>query len=410
MPLTSVRRGSVAPFSSGVPQLDRVLGGGWVAGSVTLVGGEPGIGKSTLLLQAAAQAAEAGRRALYVSAEESIEQVRDRAERLGAVHDSVFITDLVDVTGIAAEIARLEPELVVVDSVQTIHDPACDGVPGSVTQVRECTHKLVRVARATGAAVVLVGQVTKEGSLAGPRMMEHLVDTVLTFEGDRHHALRFLRAAKHRFGSTRSLGVFEMAPDGMRGVDDPSRLFLSDRAAGVPGSVVVPVVDGTRPLLVEVQALVNESPLPSPRRVTQGFDQKRLALVLAILERRGGLPLSKFDVYVSVVGGVQASEPGSDLGVALAVASSVTGRPIPDRMVVCGELGLGGEIRQVAEMDRRLEEARRLGFTRAMIPSRSPDAPLGLDTVRPTHLFDAIEAGLEAQQVGGRSGLSANVA
>lgn len=392
VPLASLRHGAIEPTSSGVEQLDRVLGGGWVDGSVTLVGGEPGIGKSTLLLQAAAAAARAGRRALYVSAEESVEQVRDRAERLDCVVEGVFITDVVEIGAITAEIARLEPQLVVIDSIQTIHDDAKDGPPGSVTQVRETTHALVRSARSSGAAIVLVGQVTKEGSLAGPRTLEHLVDTVLTFEGDRHHALRFLRAAKHRFGSTRALGVFEMTSDGMRGVDDPSRLFLSDRVAGVPGSVVVPIIDGSRPLLVEVQALVNETSIPTPRRVTQGFDAKRLSLVLAILERRGRLALGKHDVFVSVVGGVKAAEPGVDLGVALAVASACTGRPVPDRMVVCGELGLGGEVRQVADMDRRLDEARRLGFETALVPARSPDAPEGLVATRAQHLADALDA------------------
>ena len=392
VPLASLDHGAVAPTSTGVPQLDRVLGGGWVDGSVSLVGGEPGIGKSTLLLQAAAAAAQAGRRALYVSAEESVGQVRDRAERLGCVADGVFITDAVEVGHITAEITRLDPHLVVVDSIQTIHDQSKDGVPGSVTQVRECTHALVRSARATGAAVVLVGQVTKEGSLAGPRTLEHLVDTVLTFEGDRHHSLRFLRAVKHRFGSTRALGVFEMASDGMRGVDDPSRLFLADRVAGVPGSVVVPIIDGSRPLLVEVQALVNDTSIPTPRRVAQGFDARRLSLVLAILERRGGLMLGKSDVFVSAVGGVKASEPGVDLGVALALASASTGRPVPDDMVVCGELGLGGEVRQVADMERRLEEAKRLGFRVAIVPAKSPQVPDGLRVLRAQHLADALDA------------------
>ncbi len=392
VPLASLDHGAVAPTSTGVAQLDRVLGGGWVDGSVSLVGGEPGIGKSTLLLQAAAAAARAGRRALYVSAEESVGQVRDRAERLDCVVDGVFITDAVEVGHITAEITRLDPHLVVIDSIQTIHDEKKDGVPGSVTQVREATHALVRAARTTGAAVVLVGQVTKEGSLAGPRTLEHLVDTVLTFEGDRHHSLRFLRAVKHRFGSTRSLGVFEMASDGMQGVDDPSRLFLADRVAGVPGSVVVPIIDGSRPLLVEVQALVNDTAIPTPRRVAQGFDARRLSLVLAILERRGGLVLGKSDVFVSAVGGVKTAEPGVDLGVALALASAATGRPVPDDMVVCGELGLGGEVRQVADMERRLEEAKRLGFQTAIVPAKSPKVPDGLRVLRAQHLADALDA------------------
>ncbi len=363
---------------TGVEQLDAVLGGGLVPGSVTLLGGEPGIGKSTLLVQAAGAIARGDKVVLYVSAEESVAQVRERAGRLRSVADGVFITDAVDVHNIIAEIDKLRPDVVIVDSIQSVYQPSQPGTSGSVTQVREAAQSLVRVARATSTSIVLVGHVTKEGNLAGPRVLEHVVDTVLTFEGDRHHALRFLRAVKHRFGSTRGLGVFEMGPTGLVSVDDPSRLFLADRRPGVPGSIVAPVMEGNRPLLVEVQALVVETPLASPRRVVQGFDQRRLSLLLAVLERRCGIVLGKADVFVSVVGGAKVSEPGADLPVALAVVSAFLDEAIDPDIIACGEVGLGGEVRQVTEIDRRLAEAARLGFSMVIVPSGSPVAPGGL--------------------------------
>ena len=377
VPLASVSSAAQPHDPTGIDQLDLVLGGGLVAGSVTLLGGEPGIGKSTLLVQAAGSVARSGRKVLYVSAEESMTQVRDRAARLGAVADGVFITDVIDVGAITSEIETLRPDVVIVDSVQSVYQPDQPGTPGSVTQVREAAHSLVRVARATSSSVVLVGHVTKEGNIAGPRVLEHVVDTVLTFEGDRHHALRFLRAVKHRFGSTRSLGVFEMGPSGLVSVDDPSRLFLADRRPGVPGSIVAPVLDGSRPLLVEVQALVSETNLASPRRVVQGFDQRRLSLLLAVLERRCRLPLAKRDVFVSIVGGAKVTEPGIDLAVALAVVSALYDEPLPPDIVACGEVGLGGEVRQVADIDRRMAEAARLGYGAVIVPAGSPVAPGG---------------------------------
>lgn len=390
-PITSVRSRSGDLAATGIDQLDTVLSGGLVPGSVTLLGGEPGIGKSTLLLQAAGAVAVAGRTVLYVAAEESIEQVRERADRLDVSSDRLLITDTTDVDSIAAEMVRLGPDVVVVDSVQTIHHSSAPGAPGSVNQVRDCAQLLVREARRTGAAVVLVGHVTKDGGIAGPRVLEHVVDTVLTFEGDRHHGLRFLRAVKHRFGSTRTLGVFEMAASGLVGVADPSRLFLADRSPGVAGSVVVPIVDGSRPLLVEVQALVVNSVLQNPRRVSQGLDGRRLSLLLAVLDRHADLSFDKHDVYVSAVGGVRITEPGADLAVALAVASSLTGIAMAGDTAVCGEIGLGGEIRQVSDIDRRFAEASRMGFGSVVAPGRSPEPPADLSIVRASTLAETLK-------------------
>ncbi len=391
MPITSVKPRVDARRSTGVDQLDVVLTGGVVPGSATLLGGEPGIGKSTLLLQTAGAMGSSGRSVLYVAAEESIEQVHERAERLGALSESVLITAANDVDTVASEMRRIGPDVVIVDSIQTITDQSNTGAAGSVTQVRDCANRLVREARRTGAALMLVGHVTKEGSLAGPRVLEHVVDTVLTFEGDRHHALRFLRAVKHRFGSTRSLGVFEMTGDGLVGVADPSRLFLADRVPGVAGSVVVPIIDGNRPMMVELQALVVKSSLASPRRVAQGFDSRRLALILAVLERHAGVLLGDHDVYVSVVGGVKVTEPGADLAVAIAIVSSSMGIGVPAEIVACGEVGLGGEIRQVSEIDRRLNEASRIGFESVVVPAKSPQVPEGLKVLRAATVLETLE-------------------
>jgi len=389
-PITSVesRPNDVTP--TGVDQLDTVLSGGLVTGSVTLLGGEPGIGKSTLLLQVAGAVAKAGRTVLYVAAEESVEQVRERAHRLEAGSDRLLITDAIEVSSVAAEMLRLGPDLVVVDSIQTIHDSSAPGAPGSVSQVRDCAQQLVREARRTGAAVVLVGHVTKDGGIAGPRVLEHVVDTVLTFEGDRHHGLRFLRAVKHRFGSTRTLGVFEMAGSGLQEVADPSRLFLADRSPGIAGSVVVPIVDGARPLLVEVQALVVGSELQNPRRVSQGLDGRRLSLLLAVLDRHAGLCFNAHDVYVSAVGGVRITEPGADLAVALAVVSSLTNVAMAANIAVCGEIGLGGEIRQVGDIDRRFAEAGRMGFTSVVAPARSPQPTEDVNILRASTLSEIL--------------------
>ena len=364
-PIADVDTETWAPLPTGVTELDRVLQGGLVPGSVTLLGGEPGIGKSTLLLQALAGPARAGVRCLYVTAEESAEQVRLRAERLGALAPDLWLVADTVLPHIVDHLDAVQPAVVVVDSIQTVSDPRLSSAPGSVAQVRECAHRLVREAKERGAAVMLVGHVTKDGGLAGPRVLEHLVDTVLSFEGERHHALRLLRASKHRFGSTDELGLFEMTDAGLDSVPDPSALFLADRRPGIAGSVIAPVLDGHRPLLVEVQALVTHSTLPTPRRSAQGLDSGRLSLVLAVLGHQGVPRCSATsDVHAVVAGGVKVVEPGADLALALALASAQAGRPVAsDDLVACGEVGLGGELRQVHQTARRLAEAARLGFT-----------------------------------------------
>lgn len=392
VPIGKVPDRDVQPGPTGVGELDRVLSGGLVPGSVTLVGGEPGIGKSTLLLQAAAGVATSGRRALYVTAEESAPQVRGRAARLDAMPADLWLTSETDVGAVITHLDDVHPSLLVVDSIQTVHDPDLSSAPGSVGQVRACAHRLVEAARARNVAVVLVGHVTKDGGLAGPRVLEHLVDTVLSFEGDRHHALRLLRAVKHRHGSTGELGVFEMTGAGLAGVDDPSALFLSDRRPGTAGSVVVPILDGGRPLLVEVQALLADSPLPTPRRQTQGIEGGRLGMLLAVLEQRAGVSVAGQDVWVTVAGGVKTAEPAVDLAVALAVTSAVTGTGVVPDLVACGEVGLAGELRQVGHLERRMAEAARLGFGRALVPERAPDPPPGCQAIRATDLAGAIDA------------------
>ena len=378
------------PAPVGLAELDRVLGGGLVPGSVTLLGGEPGIGKSTLLLQAAAAVAGRGATVLYVTAEESTQQVRLRAERLAALRPRLLVVAEPSVPAVLAHVEATGPDLLVVDSIQTVQDPDLGSAPGSVAQVRESAARLVAAAKERGMATVLVGHVTKDGSLAGPRVLEHLVDTVLSFEGDRHHGLRLLRAVKHRFGPTTELGVLEMAGDGLRPVDDPSGLLLADRREGVPGSVVTATVEGRRPLLVEVQALTSISSSPNPRRSVQGLDTGRAAMVLAVLAERAGVPVGMADVYALAVGGVRVPEPAADLALALAVASAMTDDPLPEDLVAVGELGLGGELRQVAHADQRLREAARLGFRRAVVPFTAPEPPEGIDALRAATLADAL--------------------
>jgi len=391
VPIGDVDPTEFSPRPTGIGELDRVLGGGLVPGSVTLLGGEPGIGKSTVLLQAAAEVAATGRKVLYLSGEESPQQVRLRAERLGALHPLLYLATETALPHVVSAIDSVEPDLVIVDSVQTLTHPELASAPGSVAQVRECSHRLVQEAKRRACSVVLVGHVTKEGNLAGPRVLEHVVDTVLAFEGDRHHALRLLRVVKHRFGSTQELGLFEMTETGLLGVPDPSGLFLADRRVGVPGSVVVPTIEGARPMLVELQALVATSSLPSPRRTAQGVDSGRLAMILAVLERRAGAALAKADVYALAVGGVKVTEPGADLALALAVASAIQSEPVDPHLVACGEIGLGGELRQVAHTHRRLAEAARLGFKRAVVPYSAPQDVEGIDLIRVGTLPDAID-------------------
>ena len=390
IPIGDVDTSEVEHRSTGSKELDRVLSGGLVPGSVTLLGGEPGIGKSTLLLQILAAMSRNGARTLYVTAEESKQQVRLRAERLGSIHPDLWLTAETSVGHVVKHIDSVKPDFVVIDSIQAVHNDALSSAPGSVAQVRESAHRLVRIAKDRGIAVVLVGHVTKDGGLAGPRVLEHVVDTVLEFSGDRHHALRLLRASKHRYGATAELGLFEMTEGGLKGVPDPSGLFLSDRVVGIAGSAIVSTVEGHRPLLVEVQALVAQS--PSARRSAQGVDSGRLNMLLAVLERHAELSLAQYDVFVSAVGGVQLTEPGADLAIMLALVSAFTGKALPADLVACGEVGLAGEVRLVGHIERRLSEAARLGLHQAIIPNASPDAPAQVTALRVTTVSDAIRA------------------
>ena len=391
LPLCEVDPARSLPMPTGLGELDRVLGGGLVPGSATLLGGEPGVGKSTLLLQVLWALAGTGARVLLVSAEESAHQVRLRAERLGPPPPGLLVLETTDVTALPPALAGADPALVVVDSIQAVCDPGAPGIPGSLGQVRACADLLVHLAKAHEVPLVLVGHVTKDGTLAGPRTLEHLVDTVLTVEGDRHHALRTVRAAKHRFGPTGELGLFEMGDTGLSAVTDPYRLLLGDRRAGATGSAVLPAVQGQRALLVEVQALSAPGVPDSPsRRSAQGVDGGRLALLLAVLEQRAGVPLARTDVFASAVGGIRVAEPAADLALALAVASSVTDRPLPPDLVAFGEVGLGGEIRQVPHAPRRLAEAARVGFRRALVPGACPDPPAGMAVVRARTLAQAV--------------------
>jgi DNA repair protein RadA/Sms len=371
-------------------ELDRVLGDGVVPGSVTLLGGEPGIGKSTLLLQLLASWPG---RTLYVSAEESAQQVRLRAERLGALSPDLWLLAETAMPHIVAAIDEVRPSLVVIDSIQTVAEPELGSAPGSIVQVRGCAARLVHEAKTRGLPIVMVGHVTKDGALAGPRMLEHIVDVVLSFEGDRHHSLRLLRAVKNRYGPTTELGLFEMVGDGLVGVPDASKLFLTDRRAGVAGSAVLPTLEGHRPLLVEVQALTSATTSGAPpRRSAQGIDPGRLALLLAVLDRRAHVTTSTTEVYASAVGGVRLAEPGADLALCLAIVSAITGRPLPADLVVFGEVGLAGEVRQVPHAPRRLSEAARLGFRRAIVPANSPNGVDGIALVRVATVAEALSA------------------
>ncbi len=394
-PLSAVSVDEQTRLSTGIAEMDRVLGGGIVPGSVVLIGGDPGIGKSTLLLQCAFRVAGQGGTVLYVAGEESPLQVRLRAERLQTVHENVLLACETDVERIVSHIRESKARAVIVDSIQTTFLPDLAAVPGSLGQVRECTLRLAKAAKETGVPVFLVGHVTKEGLLAGPRVLEHIVDTVIYLEGERHQSLRVLRSVKNRFGSTNEIGVFEMRAEGLVEVHNPSRLFLRPQDDGVPGSVVVSCIEGTRSLLVEIQALVSPSGYGTPRRMTVGVDYNRVVLMAAVLEKRVGLSLSNQDIYVNAVGGVKLSEPAVDLGIALALASSFRERPVALRTVVVGEVGLTGEVRPVGALERRLNEARKLGFNRAIVPDNSvtPD-DVRLELYKVRTVSEALDHGL----------------
>jgi DNA repair protein RadA/Sms len=365
--LSEVEAGEEPRYSTGVAEFDRVLGGGLVHGGVVLLGGDPGIGKSTLLLQALCHMS-ATRNVLYVSGEESARQVALRAKRLALDARTVHLLAEIRLERIQAVLAERKPDIAVIDSIQTVYSDALQSAPGSVAQVRECAAQLTRLAKASGTCIILVGHVTKEGALAGPRVLEHMVDTVLYFEGDTHSSFRLIRAFKNRFGAVNELGVFAMSEKGLREVSNPSALFLSHHGGQVPGSCVMVTQEGTRPLLVEIQALVDEAHAPNPRRLSVGLEQNRLAMLLAVLHRHAGIPCFDQDVFVNAVGGVKITEPGADLAVLLAIVSSLKNKPLPEKMVVFGEVGLAGEVRPVQRGQERLKEAAKLGFTQAIIP------------------------------------------
>ncbi|MCC2685995.1 MAG: repair protein RadA [Paenibacillaceae bacterium] len=352
-------------------EFNRVLGGGIVPGSLLLVGGDPGIGKSTLLLQTSADLAAKGLCVLYISGEESTRQTRLRADRLQAVSERLFVLCETNMEQIEEEIERVEPDFVVIDSIQTCYHPAISSAPGSISQIRECTGHFMRTAKVKGMAIVLVGHVTKDGAIAGPRLLEHMVDCVLYFEGERHHSYRLLRSVKNRFGSTNEIGIFEMQESGLQEVSNPSELFLSERPLGVSGSTVIASMEGTRPVLVELQALVSPTNFPTPRRMSTGVDYNRLSLIIAVLEKRVGLFLQSQDAYLNVAGGVKLDEPAVDLAIAVSIASSFRDQPTKPYDVVFGEIGLTGEVRGVSRVDQRVKEAQKLGFKRVILPEKS---------------------------------------
>lgn len=393
---------TVRPLSTGLDEIDRVLGGGLLPGSVTLLGGSPGMGKSTLILQVADRMAAAGALVLLHSAEESAGQVHARALRIHALAPRLLLSTGTDVrrllffaepaAGGPEGAAGAGPDVVVVDSIQAVSCPEIHGPPGSVAQVRASATALAAAARRSHCAVILVGQVTKGGELAGPRSLEHLVDTVLSFEGDRHHALRVLRVLKHRFGPAGEIGLFEMTGDGLSGVEDPTELLLGDRRPGFAGSAVLPLADGRTITLVEVQALVAKAATAVPRRSSQGLDAGRLTPLLAVLDRHASTKLGGMDVFVSVVGGLRAVEPAADLATAVAIVSAASGRPVPSDAVVCGEVGLAGELRRVGRVDRRIAEAARVGFRRAVVPPPPPPGADGIAMVVVDTVREALEA------------------
>ncbi|RZM00498.1 MAG: DNA repair protein RadA, partial [Variovorax sp.] len=390
--LSEIQASDVDRTPTGIDELDRVLGGGIVPGGVTLIGGDPGIGKSTLLLQAVDALQRAGQNALYVTGEESGAQVALRSRRLGLERSQVQVLPEIQLEKIIATLDANRPAIAVIDSIQTVYSDQLTSAPGSVAQVRECAAHLTRFAKASGTAIVLVGHVTKEGALAGPRVLEHMVDTVLYFEGDTHSSFRLVRAIKNRFGAVNEIGVFAMTERGLKGVANPSAIFLSQHAEPVPGSVVLVTLEGTRPMLVEIQALV-DSGGPSPRRLSVGLDRDRLAMLLAVLHRHAGIACMDQDVFVNAVGGVRITEPAADLAVMLAITSSLRGKPLPKGFIAFGEVGLAGEVRPAPRGQERLKEAAKLGFSVAVVPrANAPKKPVeGLEI----HAVERVEEAME---------------
>jgi DNA repair protein RadA/Sms len=392
VPLNRIETREVERLPTGIGELDRVLGGGLVSGQVVLIGGDPGIGKSTLFLQALAEIAPR-HKTLYVSGEESAEQVALRASRLALDAGDVELIAEIQLERIAAALDAARPQVAVIDSIQTLYSEALTSAPGSVAQVRECAAQLTRHAKSSGTALIIIGHVTKEGAIAGPRVLEHIVDTVLYFEGDPHSSFRLIRAIKNRFGAVNELGVFAMTEKGLRGVSNPSALFLSHHEKDVAGSCVLATLEGTRPLLVEIQALVDAAHAPNPRRLSVGLEQNRLAMLLAVLHRHAGIACYDQDVFVNAVGGVRIGEPAADLAVMLAIVSSLTDRPIPGKVIAFGEVGLAGEVRPAPRGQDRLKEAAKLGFTRAIVPKANmPKGKIaGLEVIAVERVDQAVQ-------------------
>ncbi|GAA2376140.1 DNA repair protein RadA [Streptomyces carpaticus] len=391
VPIGQVDTQRVTARSTGVPELDRVLGGGLVPGAVVLLAGEPGVGKSTLLLDVAAKAASAEHRTLYVTGEESAGQVRLRADRIGALHEELYLAAETDLGSVLGQLDAVKPALLVLDSVQTIASAEIEGAPGGMAQVREVAGALIRAAKERGMATLLVGHVTKDGAIAGPRLLEHLVDVVLHFEGDRHARLRLVRGVKNRYGATDEVGCFELHDQGITSLADPSGLFLTRRDEPVPGTCLTVTLEGRRPLVAEVQSLTVSTQIPSPRRTTSGLENSRVSMMLAVLEQRGQITsLGKNDIYTATVGGVRLTEPAADLAVALALASAAGDSPLPQNLVAIGEVGLAGEVRRVTGVQRRLAEAARLGFTHALVPADSGEAPAGMRVLEVADIGEAL--------------------
>ena len=391
--LSDIKMDSEIRTKTEISELDRVLGGGIVQGSLVLIAGDPGIGKSTILLQTSGSLSSRGKKVLYVSAEESASQIKLRAERLGINSDNLYIYAQTNFELIKKHIEDMKPDLVIVDSIQAIYTSQVQSTAGSVSQIRECCNSLMTIAKADNVSIIVIGHVTKEGNIAGPKVLEHMVDTVIQFEGDKYKTYRILRSIKNRFGNTSEVGIFEMGSKGLTEVINPSELFLKEYdQIQTPGSTIIVTSEGTRPLLVEIQALVGTTPYPTPRRIANGVDISRVLQILAVLEKRIGLNLSKQDVYVNVIGGIDVSEPAADLGIAIAIITCVRDVVVADQTAIIGEIGLSGEIRAVNHVDKRINEAQKLGFKRIIIPeaNETSDQIEGIEVIRVKRIIDAI--------------------
>lgn len=396
-PITAIESLSEPRILTDLHELNRVLGGGVVKGSLVLIGGDPGIGKSTLLLQVSSQLANKGNQVLYISGEESLTQTKLRAERLGVKSENLLVYAETNLEEINRNIESTKPSFVIIDSIQTVFHPDITSAPGSVSQVRECTSELMRIGKTNGIAIFIVGHVTKEGSIAGPRLLEHMVDTVLYFEGERHHTYRILRAVKNRFGSTNEMGIFEMKELGLKEVANPSEIFLEERSQGAAGSTVVASMEGTRPVLVEIQALISPTSFGNPRRMATGIDHNRVPLLMAVLEKRMGMLLQNQDAYLKVAGGVKLDEPAIDLAIAVSIASSFRDKPTRATDCIIGEVGLTGEVRRVSRIEQRVQEAAKLGFERVILPANNLggwQSPKGVELVGVSTVAEALKAAL----------------